>query len=73
MTSVFLIIWFYLYAGLMFAMTAYTVGLFQKYHWTVQAVLWPVFLLIQMAKVIGDSKFWWFVKYYIYKMKNPGV
>jgi hypothetical protein len=57
----------------MFAMTAYTVGLFQKYHWTVQAVLWPVFLLIQMAKVIGDSKFWWFVKYYIYRMKNPGV
>lgn len=72
MTAVFLLTWFYVYAGLLFAMTSYTVGLFQKFHWTVQAAFWPVFLIIQAVKSIRDSNFGWFVRYRLYKMKNPG-
>lgn len=72
MTAVFLLIWFYAYAGLLFAMTSYTIGLFQKFHWAVQAAFWPAFLIIQAVKSIRDSNFGWFVRYRLYKTKNPG-
>lgn len=72
MTAVFLLIWFYVYVGLLFAMTSYTVGLFQKFHWTAQAAFWPAFLIIQAVKSIRDSNFGWFVRYHLYKTKNPG-
>ena len=73
MTGLFLLIWFYLYAGILFAMTSYGVGLFQKFHWATQVIFWPAFLVIQAVKSIRDSKFGWFVRYHLYKMKNPGV
>lgn len=73
MTGLFLLIWFYVYTGLLFAMTAYTVGMFQKFHWAVQVVFWPAFFIIQVVKSIRDSDFGWFVRYCLYKMKNPGV
>lgn len=73
MEGVFLLIWFYIYAGLLFSMTSYSVGLFQKFHWTLQVLFWPAFLIIQAVKPIRDSNFGWFVRYCLYKMKNPGV
>lgn len=73
MTGLFLLIWFYVYAGLLFAMTAYTVGLFQKFHWTAQVIFWPALLVIQAVKAIRDSNFGWFVRYQVFKFKNPRV
>ena len=73
MTTVFLLIWFYLYAGILFAMTSYGVGLFQKLHWTAQVIFWPALLVIQAVKAIRESNFGWFVRYNIFKLKNPGV
>ena len=73
MTGLFLLIWFYLYAGILFAMTSYSVGLFQKFHWTAQVIFWPALLVIQAVKAIRESNFGWFVRYNIFKLKNPGV
>lgn len=63
MTAIFLLIWFYLYAGVMFAMVAYGVGLFQKLHWTAQVIFWPALLIIQAVKSIRKSNFGRFVRY----------
>ena len=73
MTAVFLLIWFYVYAGLLFSMMAYAVGLFQKFHWTAQVAFWPALFVIQAVKAIRESNFGWFVRYGIFKMKNPGA
>lgn len=71
MSGLFLLIWFYVYAGILFAITAYGVGLFQKLHWTAQVAFWPALLVIQAFKSIRESNFGWFVRYGRYKMRNP--
>lgn len=73
MTGLFLLIWFYLYAGLLFSMVSCSVGLFQKFHWLVQVAFWPAFLIIQTVKAIRESNFGWFVRYGIFKLRNPEV
>lgn len=70
MVSVFLFIWFYVYSGLLFAMTCNVTGLFQKFHWTGQVAFWPVLLVIQAVKSIRESNFGYFVRYGLFKFKN---
>ena len=71
MEGVFLLIWFYIYAGLLFSMTSYSVGPFQKFHWALQVLFWPAFLVIQAVKSIRNSDFGWFVRYCGFRLKNP--
>ena len=73
MNAVFLLVWFYLYVGLMFATMSYPVGLFRKFHWTAQVAFWPVFLIIQAVRSIRESDFGWFVRYSVFKLRNPEV
>ena len=70
MEAIFLLIWFYVYAGLMFAMVSYSVGLFQRLHWAVQALLWPVLLTIQAVKRLRESEFGYFIRYCGVKLKT---
>ena len=50
MNEIVLLVWFYVYAGLMFASATTSVGLFPKTHWAIQTILWPVFLAVQFVK-----------------------
>ena len=70
MTAAFLIIWFYVYAGLMFAMVSDSVGLFPKTNSWIQVIGWPVFSLIHMFRRLNDSKLAWFLRYVAFKVKN---
>ena len=44
MEAIFLLIWFYLYAGLMFGTVSNTASLFPKWGFFWQITFWPVFL-----------------------------
>ena len=70
MTGLFLSIWFYVYAGLMFSIVSYSTGLFHNLHWLVQVIFWPVLLAIQAVKIIRESNFGWFVRYSIFKISH---
>jgi hypothetical protein len=50
MEGLFLAIWFYIYAGLMFAMVSHTVGFFPKTGWFVQMIGWPIFSVIAFIR-----------------------
>ena len=65
MTGLFLIIWFYLFAGMLFA----CLGLFEQ-HWVWQLLLWPVFSCIWLYNRIKESSFGWWVRYKVFKAKN---
>jgi hypothetical protein len=43
MTAIFLLIWFYVYAGLLFVMVSDATLLFPKWGYFWQVVFWPVF------------------------------
>ena len=73
MTGLFLLIWFYLYAGILFARVSSTVGLFPNWHCIAQVLFWPVLLIVHLVKSICDSDFGWFVRYCTFKLKNPGA
>lgn len=73
MIAVILFVWFYIYAGLMFSMVSYSVGPFQNSHWLAQVIFWPILLIVQAVRAIKNSNFGWFVRYIIFKMKNPVV
>lgn len=49
-TGLFLLIWFYVYAGLMFARVSVSLGLFGKTHWCAQVALWPVLAVVQVLR-----------------------
>lgn len=50
MEGLFLIIWFYLYAGLNFAVVSNSLALFPKIMWLIQTLIWPVLLLLCAVK-----------------------
>ena len=67
MEAIFLVIWFYVYAGLMFGTVSNTVSLFPKWGHFWQVMFWPVFLCIYLFNRVKDSNFGWFVRYVAYK------
>ena len=67
MEGFFLIIWFYVYAGLMFGMSAKSANLFPTMEPFWQVNCWPVFLCIYLFNRIKGSNFGWFVRYIAYK------
>ena len=70
MTDLFLIIWFYLYAGLMFSTVSVGLGLFPNTGGLTQVFFWPVLLVIYAFKQIRESDFGWFVRYQIFKITH---
>ena len=70
MTGLFLIIWFYIYAGLMFSMVSTSVGLFPVFGHFEQIILWPGLLVVYLCKCLVNSKLWWFLKYVCFKVNN---
>ena len=70
MTALFLLVWFYLYAGLLFGMCAKSAWLFPKVGSPWQVLGWPVFLGIHLFNQLKDSNFGWFVRYQVFKAKN---
>lgn len=70
MTELFLAIWFYLYAGLMFSTVSLGLGLFPNTGCINQVFFWPVLFVIYAFKQIRESDFGWFVRYQIFKIKN---
>ena len=67
MEGFFLIIWFYVYAGLMFGMSVKSANLFPTMELFWQVICWPVFLCIYLFNRVKDSNFGWFVRYIAYK------
>lgn len=55
MEALFLLVWFYLYAGLQFGMISNTVGLFPRAGSFWQVVGWPVFLAIYLFRRLVGS------------------
>ena len=70
MTDLFLIIWFYLYAGLMFSTTSLGLGLFPNTGCLTQVFFWPVLFVIYVFKQIRESDFGWFVRYKIFSLTH---
>ena len=70
MTAVFLVVWFYVYAGLMFATVSNSVGFFPNVNAWIQVLGWPVFSLVQIFRNFKDSELAWFFKYVAFKVKN---
>ena len=66
MTELFLILWFYLYAGLMFSTTSLGLGLFPNTGCLTQVFFWPVLFVIYVFKQIRESDFGCFVRYKIF-------
>lgn len=67
MAGLFLLIWFYVYTGLMFGTVSNTASMFPKWGSFWQVVCWPVFLCIYLFNRVKDSNFGWFVRYIAYK------
>lgn len=70
MEGFFLIIWFYVYAGLMFGKFAKSANLFPTMEPFWQVIYWPGFLCIYLFNRIKDSKFGWFVRYCLFTAKK---
>ena len=49
MTAILFFILLYVNTGLLFASSAYNIGLFRKIHWTAQVLLWPLLSLIYIC------------------------
>ena len=56
MTAVFLIIWFYIYAGLQFGMVSNSIGLFPSTNSFLQVIGWPVYSLVAVFRQIKLTK-----------------
>lgn len=67
MEAIFLLIWLYVYAGLMFGTVSNTASLFPKWGSFWQITFWLVFLCIYLFNRVKDSNFGWFVRYIAYK------
>ena len=50
MTAIFLIIWFYVYAGLMFGTVSNAVGLFPSINVWVQVLMWVFLAIVYLFK-----------------------
>ena len=70
MEAIFLLIWFYVYAGLMVVMVSGAVGLFPKWGYFWQVVFWPLFLCIHLLNQLKDSGFGWFVRYLLFMVRK---
>ena len=70
MTDILLLIWFYLYVGLLFGASSLSCTLFPKFKWWVQVLFWPVFFVVYAVKSIRESNFGWFVRYGIFKLTH---
>jgi hypothetical protein len=70
MTALFLSIWFYIYAGLMFSTASIGLNLFPNTGCLTQVFFWPVLFVIYAFKQIRDSNFGWFVRYNIFKISH---
>lgn len=70
MNAIFLLIWFYIYAGLLFTHAQALTGIFNRFHWLVLVFFWPVFFAIYAVKAIRESDFGWFVRYGIFKITH---
>ena len=70
MEALFLLVWFYLYTGLMFGMVAVARNDFPKVGSFWQVIGWPVFAGIYIFRQLKDSNFAWFIRYQIFKAKN---
>ena len=68
-----LFVWFYLYAGLMFGNNAGSLGLFDGVSAPWKVLLWPLLTVKYVCDSVKDGGFARFVRYCLYKMKNPGV
>lgn len=72
MEGLFLLIWFYLYGGILFAMTSIECGNFPKLGWFAQISCWPVLLIIYGVRSIRESSFGQFIRFGSSIMKTPG-
>ncbi len=70
MIAFFLIIWFYVYAGLMFGTVSNAASLLHKCGLFWQITFWPVFLCIYLFNRVKGSNFGWFVRYITYKVTH---
>ena len=70
MDAIFLLICFYIYAGLLFTHAQALTGIFSRFHWLVLVFFWPVFFTIYLVKSIRESDFGWFVRYGIFKLTH---
>ena len=66
MTDLFLLVWFYLYVGLLFGMSSKAVCLYPKVSAPWQVLGWPVFLAVYLRKWLKDSDFFWFIRYCVF-------
>ena len=55
MVGLFLIIWFYVYAGLLFARVSTYGNFFPSVGWGLQTLLWPVFTVIYIVLLIKNG------------------
>lgn len=67
MEEIYLLIWFYVYAGLMFGTVSNTASLFPKLGPFWQVMFWPIFLSVHLFNQLKNSDFGWFVRYIAYK------
>ena len=70
MEAIFLLIWFYIYAGLMFVMVSSAVCLFPKWGYFWQVVFWPIFLGIYFVNRLKESDFGWFIRYRLFMARK---
>ena len=68
MEAIYLLIWFYIYAGLRFVIVSDTVCLFPKWGFFWQVVFWPIFLGVHLFNQLKDSGFAWFVRYQLFRL-----
>ena len=62
MTGLFLLIWFYVYAGLLFGMVSNSVGYFPGVPLFNQIFGWPVYVLIHAWREVKMLFFSWMMK-----------
>lgn len=70
MTAVFLVIWFYIYAGLMFSAVSISIGLFPGWKWYCQVLCWSVLTIGYLIERVKINDFVWFIKYQVFKLNN---
>ena len=70
MTVILLLIWFYLYIGVLFGVASMDLTLFPKLKWLVQVLFWPALTAVYVVKRVRESDFGWFVRYGIFKLTH---
>ena len=70
MEAIFLLIWFYIYAGLLFDVVSDAVCLFPKWGHFWQVVFWPLFFGVYLFNRLKNSNFDWFIRYQLFKAEK---